>query len=547
MAKMFMIMSLATGSFLHDGDTPARMRNGYTSWDRPIRIFTNAEEANRVATQFSQICNTKFQLRPVPVSTTEWHQRELGRFADGTYTPLPWNGFCLAALISPQDWKGTWEVGYRSPEAEHHYPHMSEKSPGNIAFTETDAKGQADVQTIMKPGRYLKRYYPRLGEADVKRLANDLLVKFGTVQLKFATTEDEIEAVYTNGPASCMSHRADREFSACGGYHPVRIYAAGDLALAYLVPSSASSPDMEEDSDIPRASARVLCWPAKKLHGRIYGDVQKMGHMIREAGYKEAEGWYFEGAKLIKKFCPRSKIRLIMPYIDGDYKSVLDCGNHLEIHCDGNICAEVTGGYSDYRSGRCDNQECEECGGDFRLSDLSSFRVHPGGTRYAMICNDCTEENTFYCGYSGVYYYTSEGTMVRMGNGDIWHEYYVDRHAFYSAFSSEYWHLEYRVELGNGEYWTVDERHDHAELSATGVWWPKGELVEQPDGSKLHPTEVTEPDLALSQLLDSLNEPVVQEGVTTDRISPMYVTTIQHLALEAEALSPFALPPEGEH
>ena len=98
--------------------------------------------------------------------------------------------------------------------------------------------------------------------------------------------------------------------------------------------------------------------------------------------------------------------------------------------------------------------------------------------------------------------------------------------------------------MGNGSYWGQSEVDRYAEQSTTGAWWPADELAEQSDGRILHPAEVEAERAvcALGDLLDSLNEPDL-----IPQAPPLPLSTDHYVALEAEAGSPFALPPEGEH
>ena len=120
---------------------------------------------------------------------------------------------------------------------------------------------------------------------------------------------------------------------------------------------------------------------------------------------------------------------------------------------------------------------------------MVSFRYTPSTHRTYLLCNICGEDSTFCCGFSNTVFY-DPNSAVQMGNGTVWHSYYVDRHAFCSDYSGQYWPLTERVAMGNGAYWGYSEVVSAAEQSFTGEWWPKHTLADQPDGRRLHPTEV---------------------------------------------------------
>lgn len=514
MPKMFNVMDVEQSQLLRDGDTPSNVMYGNRCWHNSIRVFPNAAAANETCALFTERCRRKFQPRPIRVSDVEWHQRELTRLMDGTYIQLPWIGLRASDQANGgTGYDGEWAIHHRKPEAVHHFPHLSRKVPGNIAFTADADKGSADIQTVMKPGRYLKTFY-HLEQGSIRSVANALIAQYGTCELKFAHTEDEIEAVYTNGPSSCMSHKA-REFGGCKGYHPVRIYGAGDLAVAYLVIKSATADGDDDDKDeiAQRASARTLCWPKNKLYGRIYGDTQKMEHFMQQAGYTEAPDWYFEGAKMLRKLTRNG--HLIMPYLDGESKRARDDGKHIIIDSAGPINCEVTGGSTDLRRSEEEDDEhddqmcCSHCDNWYPEDDGIAVRRSPGNHVNVFICEDCRGDTVFFCDYSGQHYYDPSGDdTVAMGNGRTWHGYYVERHAFRSVLTNEYFPMEARVTMGNGEYWAAEELNGNATQSATGTWWNTGDepLVAGPDGGMYHPSELAKAVEDHTSLLAAVNE-----------------------------------------
>lgn len=514
MSKQFNIFDLSCSEFVREGATDNALRLGSFNWNHAYRIWPDAASATAECQRLTQLLGRKFQPRPVKVSAEGWRKRELGRLLDGTYTTLPWRGFRPGDQANPELCATDWAISYRHSDADHHYPHMSGKVKGNIAFTESEEKGAADVQTTMKPGRYLKRFYGMepgsgcgLSEHDIRRLANELIAKFGNVELKFATTPDEIVHVYRNGPASCMSHQSG-EYSS-GGHHPVGIYGAGDLAVAYLVVKAADGGEDDTDDDAGTGSicSRVLCWPEKKIYGRMYGDTQKMAHFLQEAGYTEGDDWYFEGARMLR-ISINSGRRFVMPYVDGEYKTCRDSGDYLILDCEGDIDCEVTSGWTDQAGRRRESEyTCGHCGDSFYESDLRSFRQGPRGAA-VWVCESCAEsgDGVFTCQYDNETYAGDD--YVVMANGDEWHVYNADRYAFRSAHSDEYYPVSVRVEMGNGDYVATEELIHFATQSATGSWWPTEELVKQEDGTLRHPDEATAAAES-AELLTAINEAIL--------------------------------------
>jgi hypothetical protein len=75
----------------------------------------------------------------------EWKARERQRlFITREYPKVPWHG----RIGTP---------GRRI--IDNHFVHVSTHDPRMIAYTETADKGRRDIQTRVKPGKYLKRYF----------------------------------------------------------------------------------------------------------------------------------------------------------------------------------------------------------------------------------------------------------------------------------------------------------------------------------------------------------------------------------------------------
>jgi hypothetical protein len=332
-----------------------------------------------------------------PAGDPNWRDRERARFEDGTYKQPPWEPWILN------------ELEERLPD---HFLHISVKDPTKVSYTETPEKGEVDRQSApMAPGRYLERFArhwsyeqnrsfwagmprppgavpegePWLEAKQIRQLASMLLPPD---PLKFASTPDEIEAVYVNGPNSCMSHDASEYSSSC---HPARVYGAGDLSVAYL----------KAGDDI---SGRALVWPDKKVYGRIYGDEHRMEVALGDLGYQYGS---LVGAKLLR--IEDDDGVLICPYIDR-HGYVEDCGDHLRIATDG-IEAQSTDGL--IRRG----VSCESCGDVTRQDDIIYFQ----DTAY---CERCHSDHTFYChGYEDTYH-TDDYAGECIGLGAVCQDYY---------------------------------------------------------------------------------------------------------------------------
>lgn len=102
------------------------------------------------------------------------------------------------------------------------------QNAGGVAFAESPQKLVADRFTVMKPGRYLSRFFPiNLSEGDVKLWAERYAALFVPAVVQFVSGSDKHgwQHIYNVGPQSCMK-----------GDSAVQIYAHAKsvLRLAYI-------------------------------------------------------------------------------------------------------------------------------------------------------------------------------------------------------------------------------------------------------------------------------------------------------------------------
>ena len=210
----------------------------------------------------------------------EWHIRENTKFIQGDYIRVPW---------CDQD----WYIGIP-----HHYAHTATQNKGAVAFTSTNKDGRNDKQTTMRPGRYLKKFYPSLSptqiETEVARFNGVLYT------LELATTAHEIEQVYRNGPRSCMSYAfPDLE------HHPTRAYASGDLGVYYY--------RNEEGKIAARTLARIDKEP-HVAHPTMYGNYQTLKFLLKQNNIEIGDNRGFTGTRLI--CIPITENIYLCPYLD---------------------------------------------------------------------------------------------------------------------------------------------------------------------------------------------------------------------------------------
>jgi hypothetical protein len=353
-----------------------------------------------------------------------------------------------------------------------HRVRVSDLDPRQLAYYQSPEKAAIGLRTRLKPGRYLSKYFADiLSEKERARMArwqetgaldtdydNDNLYPFA-----LAKDEDEITEVYEQGPHSCMSGPADDEdgdFEGAGGRHPATVYAAGDLAIAYL----------SDENDKP--VARALCWPERKVFGRVYPtpDVYTQDGFASRADSEAmqsaltnrmlAMGWHrdndreFRDARLRKVVLGDSSV--LMPYLDNQYTFsdsddgfVMSRGGHSATRTDGT--AEYYG----------NTRGCDRCGGRFDADDMNEVFTSTddsGGRHSEDWCDCCVSAETFYC----------EGFNERFANSvshvEVDGETYTRRYArqnFTVCAHSGDWFSDEPVMMENGEEWSTESFADY--------------------------------------------------------------------------------------
>lgn len=346
------------------------------------------------------------RLQPRRISeNVDWRARERAKFESSEYAPLP-------------DYFAPLEI---NPD---HFLHVSKDKPELLAYTKNESKGRANIQSRITLAGYLDTYHAGISRtirAMVKEAhAATTLEPDG---LKFATTPDEIERVYTNYDSthhavagSCMRYDTG-EFRTSLPFHPTRVYGAGDLAIAYLA--------NEDDETITRA----LCWPEKKIYSRVYGDNDALHRALLARGYQKSayynryENPTFAGAKLLRCDHDDYPCVFVMPYIDEEIRAH-DEGEFLVLTTAGPICTRETNGWSQESS----EYICERC--EEGCDD--TYEVYTRQSRTQSWCECCRNRHAFYCSYSESYY-SDAVESVEMDNDETWSIYAFRDHGLICA------------------------------------------------------------------------------------------------------------------
>lgn len=371
-------------------------------------VFDHGRDASFYAETCQHLTGHKHQPRPIKPNG-DWRAREQARMTDGTYRPLPW---------ADAPW-------FKREETKDHFAHVSTKDASKITFTESEAKGEIDRQAPpMKPGRYLRQFYGDVLDANrITELTREYAAYTNTNpdeldELLFARTEDEIEHVYLRGPESCMSHdESDYDTP----FHPVRVYAGFDLAIAYC---------KDEDG---RIFARALCWPERKIYGRIYpgrdpshynfaeGDIEKHDRFtetLRREGFSRGK---LDGARFSRQTDDWGAI--VCPYIDGD-QQVTVRRNCLVIGDDGSGTLYAADNTNGLLGDEIDERpQCDNCGERYDEGE----GVTPEDRDFYTYCEDCAENVLHQCEATGAYYRYQQN-IVTLSDGTVWSREHFEDH-----------------------------------------------------------------------------------------------------------------------
>ena len=339
-------------------------------------------------------------------------------------------------LVRPIDWQQLFLE----------WPHISQGDRTRIAYTQNEAKGQKNVQTVTSVGKYLNRHFD-LPDHTIR----DLVARHGSAaRFQFVHTTAEMIYHLHRGPGSCMVWREDRGIRCSDGVnrHP---YEAYDPKYGWHM-----AVRIEGDETVGRALCMTSPTDDKKYYVRTYARPSSNG------GYSETdngmENWLTEQG-YHKRDCWRDGERLayhetcdhfLAPYLDGGEKRVtIDAGNRcLVVANDGEYVCDQTGGCPTDDSG--DYFDCEDCGD--RTDEDDGYWV--GRQEDTRVCESCLSND-----YTYVY-------------GRRGHQYHVHNdNAVYVESQSEHYDVDYLddneiIELNNGEYAPLDEA-----VEVNGDWF----------------------------------------------------------------------------
>ena len=326
------------------------------------------------------------------------------------------------------------------------WPHISEGDRTRIAYTQNEAKGQKNIQTVTSVGKYLTRHFD-LPDHTIR----DLVARHGSAaRYQFVHTTAEMIYHLHKGPGSCMVWRDDRGIRCSDGVqrHP---YEAYDPKYGWHM-----AVRIEGDETIGRALCMTSPTDDKKYYVRTYARPSSNGgysetdngmeNWLTEQGYHKLNYWR-DGERLAyHETCDH----FLAPFLDGGEKRVtIDAGaKAIVVDNDGEYVCDQTGGCPTDDSG--DYFDCEDCGD--RTDDDDGYWVGRGED--TRVCESCLSDNyTYVYGRRGSQYHVHNDNVV-----------YVDSQS--ESYDVDYLDDNEIIELNNGDFVPLDEA-----VEVNGDWF----------------------------------------------------------------------------
>jgi hypothetical protein len=331
------------------------------------------------------------------------------------------------------------------------HPHESQGDRSKIAYTQNEAKGQKDIQTVTSVGKYLTRHFD-LPDHTIR----DLVSRYGSAaRFQFVHTTAEMIYHLHRGPQSCMVWGDDRGVRCSDGVtrHP---YEAYDPKFGWHM-----AVRIEGDDTMGRALCMTQPVDGKKYFVRSYlrpanatnysQTDDGMDTWLREQGYTK-ENYWEDGERLAYH---EAGDHFLAPYLDGGEKNVtIDAGaKALVIDSDGEYTCDQTGGCPTYDNDE-DYFECDDCGD--RTSNDDGYWV--GRQEDVQVCDSCRDNHYQYVyGRRGAQYYVHEDDAVYVeSNSEHYHSDYLGDNNIVELTNGDYEQMEEAIEI-NGDWYTIDD------------------------------------------------------------------------------------------
>jgi hypothetical protein len=311
------------------------------------------------------------------IETSDWQWRERCRFESGEYKSVP-------------------KIDGREYPTEH-YLHLSvtKTESDYVSYTPSETYGLADRQVRLKFGKYLRKTFESLTDADIQREVTAFRAKLALADspptLMFTTERSVINDIFETEMYPCDCSMASCMYGKFKDRHdrPYHVYAdSPDVAVAYV---------LERDQIVSRSvvSTKDKVWiRCYSVESNGSTRCKVLVDMLEARGYKKGS---LTGNRLTR-VTHRGDITL--PYIDcggmdvsyGDgYWIVVKSGGEYTADCtDGTATENVT------RCERCDNDE-DQCSCIYCECCDESYADGCGECSMCPECDGCIDHDQCSC------------------------------------------------------------------------------------------------------------------------------------------------------
>jgi hypothetical protein len=354
-----------------------------------------------------------------------WHRREQNRY------PMHPAINKAIKLARPDDWQRLLLE----------WPHVPTTitDKGRVAYTQSEAKAERDVQTVTALGKYLRAHFSLLPDHAIR----DIVASVTATGMKFVHTTAEMIYHLHRGPHSCMVWGDSDPDN-----HPYRTY---DPKYGWHM-----CVHIENDDTVGRAlcnqdgDEKFYVRTYRKTGGYSSSDEQ-MEQWLAEQGYTKRDGW--DGCYLA--YLPGiNRCDFLAPYLDGADQRVSVARRSdercLRIAADGeHECCNTDGTYDDGNM-----TTCEQCSDS--MSEDDGYWV--GRHEDTMVCEYCRDEYYRYAyGRGGHQYYVHQDDVTYVESQDeYYHDSYLGDNGIIELANGEYEHADNAVSI-DGDWYQVDD------------------------------------------------------------------------------------------
>lgn len=369
-------------------------------------VFETAVQALDIIKMMSNPRN--YQLRKV-VEETDWRSREQVKFSSGEY-------------VLPEFLKQ-----YSLPD---HFLHVSKDKSLTLAYTKDEVKGRQNIQSRITVSGYLQIFQKHLCKATIDSLERRFKDVYEFEDGLIITQDpDEIVKAYRIVNTKCKHVTGSCMQPKFRGLpkHPTYAYGGGDLALAYL-----------RDHE-GKTTQRSICWPEKKIYGRIYGD-SKIADLLKKRGYKPSRYYSednpsFAGARLRAIPLPRDENVYLMPFFDEKYLFAYKEQEYLVLCNDSSAKAKfgVSNTFGATRSNPTLSYICDVCEKPLSSHDGTILYTYENKVLDDIHCCNSCGGGYYHCGGSQRNFVNS--VPKHLVEGEIYSQYGVDCYTFTCHYS----------------------------------------------------------------------------------------------------------------